>query len=89
MDIELATRHTFLQAIGTLEQMTDAMEPPARDRQEAITEEDIGPSPSGSRSLTPQHSAKSPTRSARATERSARSARSKKSAVSVEDKQIM
>ena len=76
-----------LQAISTLEQMTDAMEPPARERQVAIAaEEDVGSSPSGSRSVTPQHSAKSPTLSARAT---ARSARSKRSAVSVEDKQIL
>ena len=73
--------------------MTDAMEPPARDRRidEGIMEEDErGHSPAGSRgsrSLTPQMSAKSPTLSARATGRS--TARSKKSTVHVEDKQAL
>ena len=74
------------QAIGTLEQMTEAMEPPTRDRHEAIMEEEErGPSSTGSRTLTPQPSARSPTRSARATGRS--TARSKKS--TVEDKYIL
>ena len=66
--------------------MTEAMEPPTRDREGVIMEEgERGPSPAGSRTLTPQPSAKSPTLSARGT------ARSKKSmvTVTVEDKQIL
>ena len=74
------------QAIGTLEQMTEAMEPPTRDGHETtMEEEERGPSSTGSRTLTPQPSARSPTRSARATGRS--TARSKKS--TVEDKHIL
>lgn len=83
------------QAIHTLEEMTNAMEPPSRHDLDQLEDQTVPErlvetdrdSRSESRTLTPQPSAKSPTPSARATARS--TARSKKSTLSKQDKKEM